>query len=133
MLNLKRFDEGAWFEYQPGVEFKIKPLSKYDFVNIRNRCKRKIVVSGLPAPDNIVDDIDSAMVTVESVKTCLLETKGITIEGVDYPARDLLIQAIFEKEELVIFILNHASEVFASAEKGLEEELKNSQRSQNGS
>jgi hypothetical protein len=132
MLKLKRFDEGKWSEYQPGVEFKIKPLSRYDILGIRTRCKRKFLIQGAPPPDNIMEEVDSGMVSFEILKICLLEAKGVEVGDTDKPSHELLVEMVYEREELVNFIVSRAHEMFASEEKKVEQELKNSERSQNG-
>ncbi len=132
MLKLKRFDQGVWHEYQPGVKFKIKPMGKYDMVEIRLRSKRKIAVQGLSGPDNVADDYDGAAFMLETFRTCLLEWSGIEIEGIGNPSRDDIMRGLFEITEVRDFILTRSSEAFASEEGKLQDELKNSESSQAG-
>jgi len=131
MLKLKRFEEPVWFEFQAGVSFFIKPLSKYDLVDIRLRSKRKMVLQGNSGRE-IIDDYDPVAVTLEIFKTILIDWKGIEIEGETKPTREAVIKGLFEVDEVREFIFKHAQIAFDSENSRLEEELKNSERSQSG-
>ncbi len=131
MLNLKRFNEGIWVEYQPGVRVQVKPLSKYDLVQVRSKCKRKILVNGAEGVE-VVDDVDNGVFSVEILKLCLLSTEGISIGDAKNPSREDLIVAIYEDDALRNFILEKAVSVFEAENAKLEQELKNSGSSQSG-
>jgi len=132
MIKLKRFDEAVWFDYEPGVRFKIKPLSRVDSLQIRLRCKRKIAVQGMNGKENIIDDIDPTLIVFESFQMALIEWQGTTIEGIKNPGRDQMIHALFEDQKIVYFVLDIAFKTNEIEEKKLEGELKNSESSQDG-
>jgi len=127
MIKLKRFDEAIWFDYEPGVRFKIKPISRADSLQIRLRCKRKMVVQGLNGENNIVDDIDMRLVAFESFQMALIDWEGLEVEGVKNPERHQIINSVFEDQKIVEFVLNNALKINEIEEKSLEGELKNSE------
>ena len=132
MIKLKRFDEAAWFDYAPGVRFKIKPLSRVDTLQIRIKCKRKIAVQGMNGEQNIVDDIDTTLIVFESFQMALVDWQGPVIEGVKNPERYQMINGFFEDQKIVYFVLDIAFKTNEIEEKKLEGELKNSESSQDG-
>jgi predicted HTH domain antitoxin len=131
MLDLKRFKEGVWVDYEAGVRVLIKPLSKYDLVHIRSKCKRKIMVDGADGTQ-IVDDVDNGVFSAEVLKTCVLDTEGISVAGLKKPDREDLIVAIYQNDRLRDFILGKAAEIFEAENAVLEQELKNSESSHSG-
>ena len=132
MLKLKRFDEGVWFDYQPGLRIRIKPISKWDMVHVRSRSKRKLIIQGADGPSSIVDDYDQGLFMLELFKICLLDWEGLSFDGKGKPDKEEAIRAIFEEEELRDFILKKGLMAFDSELTRLEEELKNSESSQSG-
>jgi hypothetical protein len=131
MLKLKRFDEAAWYDYAPGVRFKIKPLSKVDMLHIRVVCKRKIAVTG-NGEDRIVDDIDMSLVLFESFKMALVDWEK-DIEKDKKTDRKQMIESLYEDGKISHFVLDKAYGANEMEEKALGEELKNSESSQPGS
>jgi hypothetical protein len=132
MLKLKRFDEPAWYDYEPGIRFLIKPLSRVDLLDIRLHCKRKILIQGAESPDQIADDFDRNAIIFESFKTALVSWEGLEIEGIKNPGREQLLKSLYQDEAVVDFVLIRAYRANEAEEKKLEEELKNSQSSQDG-
>jgi hypothetical protein len=133
VIKLKRFDEAVWFDYEPGIRFKIKPLSRADSVQIRLKCKRKIAIQGVNGEDNIIDDIDMRLVALESFRMALIDWQGVEIEGVEKPERYQVIHGLFEDQKIVDFILGAAFKINEIEEKKVQDELKNSESSQDGS
>jgi hypothetical protein len=104
-----------------------------DSLQIRVRCKRKIIVQGLNGNETIVDDLDMKLLVFESFRMALRDWEGITIGGVEKPTREEMIDALFENERIVDFVLDRTFKANEKEEAALENESKNSESSQPGS
>jgi len=133
MLNLERFNEEIWFDWPDaeGVRLKIKPCSRKDLLDLRSKVKRKMGIS-IEGRTEIVDDYNEADFLWGMFTLCLQKWEGINFGGKN-PTKESMLTAIFNHDGLREFVFQKARESSTMLENKLEEELKNSDSSQNGS
>jgi len=129
-LHLKRYSEGVWFDYSGGGRFKIRPLGPKDYLTLRETTRRKLAISKPDGGFEIVDDYDEAKFFWNSFSYMLEKWEGIEVDGATND--DEIREAIFNDREIRDFITEKANEIFLTTQRKLEEESKNSERSQNG-
>ena len=130
-LKLKRFNEGVWFDYPAGGRFKIRPLGPKDYLTIREASRKgKIAVFKGSSQFEIVDDYDEAKFFWATFSYMLQAWEGIEVDGAS--TDDEIREAIFNDKDIRDFITDKANEIFLNAQQSMEEESKNSKRSQDG-
>jgi len=140
MLKLKRFEEAIRHPYPDaeGVYFKIRSLSPIKLKELRIASKTGKVAVRMPEEDaqrekvQIVDDFDDLIFERKMFAYCLEDWEGIEFENGNEAKREDFLKAMFEDRDIRTFVFLKAFESMELEKKKLEEELKNSDSSQNG-
>lgn len=128
-LKLKRGTEGIWYDYQDGWKFKIRPIQPKEYLNIREKAKNKVMVTGSDNKPEYVDNYNEAEIMYQCFQYTLAEYSLESETGMtDAEVRE----AIFNKIELRDWISSKAEELRIKENASLEGELKNSDSSQSG-
>ena len=121
MLKLKRFSEGAWFDYPEGGKFKIRPLLPKDLLELREKTRSKIAIRNISGGQDIIDDFDEGKLNVLIFRHLLEDWKEVDAEGAPDEIRD----AIFNDSDLREWVTARAMELAAKYDKAFEDESKN--------
>jgi len=121
MLKLKRFSEGAWFDYPAGGRFKIRPLLPKDLIELREKTRSKIAIRGISGSQEIVDDYDEGKLNLSIFYHMIEDWKDIEIEGTSSEIKD----AIFNNMQLRDWITLKSGELAIQYNESFEDESKN--------
>lgn len=128
MLKLKRFSEGVWFDYPEGGKFKIRAITPYHFLKIREQCKRKMIIKNPDGENQIIDDYDDAKLSWLLFDYVLEDFSEVEVDG--NPSKPEVKEIIFNDRVIRDWIMEQGNQVFKAEENRLSGELKNSGTSQ---
>jgi len=132
MLKLKRFSEGVWFDYPLGGRFKIRAVTPKNYLDLREKAKTgKSTITNLRGEQEIIDTYDEARFYWLIFIHMLEAWEGIEIEGAT--TEEEIKETIFNDALLRDWIGDKSREIFSQKNDEFEEELKNSDSSQDGS
>jgi len=122
MLIVKEIQEGAWREYQPGVEIKIRPIDKPTMRELRKKATR-VVWEGRRRDDKLDETKFDHLV----FRYVIEDWKGV-VDGHKQPlpcSDDNKDRVTDQMISLSQWIMEEATSLAESAEATLEEEIKN--------
>ena len=131
-MKLKRSDGVVQFDYpgDEGVKLSIRSLPQSVLIEIRNKIHESIPHVQVDLKTELLDRVDSGLMTWEMFDYALVDWQGIEVEGVTEKAE--VKKAIFNYLPLCKFVFDKANELTEALSGKLEQEIKNSGSSRDG-
>jgi hypothetical protein len=130
-MKLKNFNEAVWFDYPDaqGVRIRVRPVPQFTLMELRNKIHENFAHE-IDGRIEVSDYVDKGRLIWEIFDYGVIDWEGIEIEGVKEKVGQK--KSIYNFQPLCVFALEKIFEVTAAIANKVEQELKNSNSSQDG-